>query len=168
MARQPQATVRQPTPSFQDIMDTPMSDITPPVPIPAGSYIVMVVGHANEDTASTGTKYYVFTLQLQEALEDVDGEALEKSLTGMDGTVKRLQDKTIQSDRYYQTDASLFRLKKFLNDLGIEDTHDDGSPKGAKEALMEVPGRQCMVTVTHRQGNSGGIFANVSSTSPLK
>jgi hypothetical protein len=156
------------TPSMQDIMDTPMSDIAPPKPIPPGTYTAMVVGHANEDTASTGTKYYQFTLQLQEADTDVNGDALQEALTKMDGTVMPLREKTVQSDRYYVTDASLFRLKKFLNDLGIGNKHEDGSEKGLREALMEAPGKLVTITVTHRAGNSGGIFANVSQTSPVE
>jgi hypothetical protein len=156
------------TASMQDIMDTPMSDIAPPKPIPPGSYVTMVVGHANEDTASTGTKYYQFTLQLQEAFDDVNGDALTEALTKMDGTVMPLREKTIQSDRYYITDASLFRLKKFLNDLGIDNKHEDGSEKGLREALMEAPGKLVVVTITHRASTSGGIYANVTNTSPLK
>jgi hypothetical protein len=155
------------TVSMQDIMDTPMSDISPPKPIPPGSYAVMVVGHANEDTASTGTKYYQFTLQLQEAFDDVNGDALEEALTKMDGTVMPLRDKTIQSDRYYVTDASLFRLNKFLKDLGISDKHEDGSKKGLKEGLMEAPGKMCVVSIAHRASTSGGIYANVTNTSPV-
>jgi hypothetical protein len=166
MATRPQKM--QATASMQDIMDTPMSDIAPPKPIPPGTYTAMVVGHANEDTASTGTKFHTFTLQLQEADSDVNSDALEEALTKIDGTVMALREKTVQSDRYYITDASLFRLKKFLNDLGISNEHEDGSPKGLKEAMMEAPGKLVTITVTHRAGNSGGIFANVSQTSPVK
>lgn len=158
----------QATASMQDIMDTPMSEIAPPKPIPPGTYTAMVVGHANEDTASTGTKFYTFTLQLQEADTDVNDDALQEALTKMDGTVMALREKTVQSDRYYITDASLFRLKKFLNDLGISNENDDGSVKGLREGLMEAPGKLVTITVTHRAGNSGGIFANVSQTSPVK
>lgn len=166
MALRPQKL--EPTKSMQDIMDTPMSEIAPPKPIPPGTYTAMVVGHANEDTASTGTKFYTFTLQLQEADSDVDSDALAQALTKMDGSVMALREKTVQSDRYYITDASLFRLKKFLNDLGIENEAEDGSVKGLREALMEAPGKLVTITVTHRAGNSGGIFANVSQTSPVK
>lgn len=157
----------EPTPSMQDIMDTPMSDVQPPKPIPPGTYTVMVVGHANEGVASTGTKFVQFTLQLQEADSDVNGEALQEALTKLDGTVMPLRDKTILSDRYYITDLSLFRLKKFLSDCGIAENHDDGSKKGIREAMMEAPGKLLTVTVTHVASQSGGIYANVSQTSPL-
>lgn len=158
----------EPTPSMQDIMDTPMSDIAPPKPAPPGTYTAMVVGHANEGVASTGTKFYQFTLQFQEADSDVNSDALEEYLTKLDGTVQRLNERTILSDRYYVTDASLFRLKKFLNDLGVSNKHDDGSEKGLREALMEAPGKLVTITVVHSASQSGGLYANVSQTSPLK
>jgi hypothetical protein len=166
MATQPRRL--EATANMQDIMDTPMSDITPPTPPPVGNFLVMVVGHGNEDVASTGTKFVQFTLQLQEAYDDVNGDSLQQYLTKLDGTVTALRDKTILSDRYYITDSALFRLKKFLNDLGIDDKNDDGSVKGLREALMEVPGKMVVVTITHRAGNSGGIYANVSQTSPVE
>lgn len=150
-------------PSMQDILDTPMSSIEPPKPIPTGVYTAMVVGHANEDTASTGTRFVQFTLQLQ-SFENDDEEAseeLQEALTKLDGTIMPLSDKTIQSERYYLTDASLYRLRKFLNDLGIDNTGN------VREALLEVPGKMVMITVVHRVGSSGGIFTNVSQTSPI-
>jgi hypothetical protein len=165
MATQPRRM--EATANMQDIMDTPMSDITPPLPPPVGNYAAMVVGHGNEDTATTGTKYIQFTLQLQQAYDDVNDELLQEYLTRLDGTTVALSDKTVQSERYYLTENAKWRLKKFLNDLGISDKNDDGSDKSLREAAMEVPGKMLTITITHRASNSGGIFANVSQTSPI-
>ena len=155
----------EPSASFTDILDTPMSQIAPPKPMPPGDYTAMVVGQPNEDVATTGTRYVQFTMQLQEAHENVNGDALQEALTKLDGTVMALREKTILSDRYYLTDPSLFRLKNFLKDLGIEGVE---SEKPLREAMSEAPGKLVVVTIVHRPSQSGGIYANVSQTSPVE
>jgi hypothetical protein len=139
-------------------MDMPMSDIPPPKPVPAGDYLALVVGHAEPGTATTGTPYVTITFQLLEALESVNKEDLRAALTKPDGTVMPLSDKTVQT-RLYLTDGAAYRNSVFLKNLGI-----DGA-RSINEAVQEVPGRQTIITLTHRANRSGeGVFAEVSGT----
>lgn len=165
------ATQPKRAPAFSDILHTPLSAIEPPKPVPSGSYVAMVLGPPPEpQEASTGTKFYQFNLQLLEAENDVNKVDLQAALTKLDGTVIALREKAIRSDRYYLTDQSLFRILKFFTDLGICDEKGkdtSGDDINIVEAVAQTPGRQLRVYVTHATGPSGGVFANVTQTSPV-
>jgi|SRR5262245_48719034 len=149
-------------PNFSAIGDMPMDDIPPPKPMPAGDYLVMAVGHAEPGQASTGTPFITITFQYLEALDSVNSEDLKAALEKIDGTVSTLSDKTIQT-RLYLTDGAAYRNSQFLKNLGIE-----GS-LSINEAIQEIPGHQCYITVTHRANRAGdGVFAEVSGNAKVE
>jgi hypothetical protein len=163
MATQPKAKA----PAFSDILQTPMSSIEPPKPVPSGHYIVMVLGPPPEEqTASTGTRYLQWNLQYMAAEDDVDMPALQAALTKGDGTVMALREKTVRSERYWITEQAKFRLKKFFNDLGIEDKDEDDNERTLQEAVAMTPGRQLRVHITHTMRDDS-VYANVTQTSPV-
>src|SRR5215475_3800325 len=158
MATQP----RRQVPSFASIMDMPMDQIQPPKPMPAGEYMAQTVGHAEHGQASTGTPFVTITLQYLEALESVNSDDLRAALAQSDGTVAALNSKTIQT-RLYLTEGAAYRNKVFLTNLGVD-------PKlSINEAIQQIPGRQVIITVTHRPNRSGeGTFAEVTGTAKVE
>ena len=70
---------------------------------------------------------------------------LKEWLTKADGTVVALKDKTMRLTFYHTPDA-LWRLEKFLKDLGLE-AEDDDQSIGDVEQM--TPGRQVIIHVKH-------------------
>lgn len=149
-------------PSFSSILDMPASQAVRPKPIPVGTYLAMVMGHAEfGKSTKKGTGYVRFTMKLLEASDDVDEEALRLALTKPDETVQALQDRTVQVT-HWDTPNAAYRLREYLNNLGIED--DDG-PGGMNNMVQQVPGRQCWIHIRHRASDDGeGLFAEVDRT----
>jgi hypothetical protein len=148
--------------SFASILDTPMSDISRPKPAPHGSYLAMVKGLPRYDKSTKkGTPFSEYTMQLLEALDDVDADALTEWLTKPDGTVVPLREKSMRLT-FYHTADSLWRLGKFLKDLGLGD--EEGS---IGDVEQQTPGRQCIVHVKHSPSDDGEtMFANIDKTGP--
>lgn len=150
--------------TFSSILDTPMSQVARPKPAPHGSYLAMVRGLPRYDKSTKkGTPFSEYTLQLLEALDDVDEEALNEWLAKADGTVSALRDKTMRVT-YYHTPDALWRLEKFLKDCGLE-AEDDEESIGDVE--QKTPGRQLVIHVKHTPSDDGEtMFANVDKTGP--
>ncbi|MDE2105564.1 MAG: hypothetical protein KGL39_50525 [Patescibacteria group bacterium] len=138
--------------NFADILDMPATEIERPKPIPTGTYIAMVQGMPRFDkSAKKQTPFYEFTLKLLEAQDDVDADAL----SAMGG----IADKTMRLT-FYITEASVWRLKEFLETLGID---LDGSTLRA--GVEEAPGKQCGIYVRHVPNQDGtGFFAEIGKT----
>lgn len=139
-------------PSFGALLDTPGSEIERPKPLPVGSYTAMVMGLPRQDKSKNkGTEFVEFTLKLLEAQDDVDADEL-KAMGG-------LVDKTIK-DTYYITEGSLWRLKDFLENCGID--LDDSS---LREAIEETPNCTLGIYIKHEPSNDGtSVFARVGKT----
>ncbi len=150
--------------TFSSILDTPMSQIARPKPAPHGSYLGMVRGLPRYDKSTKkGTPFSEYTIQLLEALDDVDEESLNVYLTKGDGTVVPLKDKTMRLTFYHTPDA-LWRLEKFLKDLGLEPEDDDES---IGDVEQKTPGRQLIIHVKHSPSDDGEtMFANIDKTGP--
>jgi hypothetical protein len=148
------ATATKPSaPSFGALLNTPPSETERPKPLPQGSYTAMVQGLPRMDkSAKKQTEFVEFTLKLLSANEDVD----EEELAAMGG----LADKTIK-DTYYLTDNSLWRLKDFLINCGI----DVDNAESYSVALEETPGKQIGVFIKHEASQDGtSVFARVGKT----
>jgi hypothetical protein len=150
--------------TFTSLLDTPMSQISRPKPAPHGSYLGMTKGLPRYDKSTKkGTPFSEYTIQLLEALDDVDEDALKEWLTKPDGTVVPLKDKTMRLT-FYHTPDSLWRLEKFLKDLGLEAEDDDES---IGDVEQKTPGRQCVIHVKHSPSDDGEtMFANIDKTGP--
>jgi len=148
-------------PSFQSVMDMPMSDIPVPKPVPTGEYLAMTIGQAVDGEASTGTKFKTITFQLLEALDSVNRDELKAALEKPDGTVMPLRDKTL-STRLYITDNAARRNADFLIALGVD-------PKmSITEAFGNIAGRQAYIAVRHTPSRTGpGVFAEISEVSAV-
>ena len=121
--------------SFSAILDTQMSEVERPKPIPVGHYIAMVDGRYKQDvSAQKQTPYVEFQMKLIKALDDVDADDLKAALTKPSGQSTPLNAKSLRNT-YYLTEDSLFRLKDFLEDLGL-----DVNGKTFSELLDETAG----------------------------
>ncbi len=152
------------TPSFESILDTPASEVSRPKPIPQGTCLGMVKGLPRYDKSTKkGTPFSEYTIQLMEAQKDVDEDALEEALTKGNGDVIPLRDRS-QRITFYHTPDSLWRLVKFLKDLGLEPENNES----VGELEQQAPGRQLYVHVKHSPSDDGEtMFANIDKTAPV-
>jgi hypothetical protein len=155
--------------SFESILDMPISELTRPKPLPQGTYKTTVRGLPKIDKSTKkGTEFSEYTLQILEAYDDVDQEALAEVLTKGNGEVQRLQDRSLRLT-FYHTQASGFRLADFLvKDLGIDKFDEDGNERSPRELMQEAPGRQVAVHVKHDPSPDGEtMYANIDKTFPV-
>lgn len=141
--------------TFESILDRKSSDVEAPKPAPVGEYRVMVAGLPREDKSTKKqTPFIEFTLKFIEALDSVDEDALEEWL-GKD----KITDRTIRHTLYL-TEASLFRLVKFLDhlDAGDEDMT-------LSQRIAESPNKEVIITIRHEPSEDGEtMFARIGST----
>lgn len=144
------------SPNFGSILDQQSSEIQKPKPLPVGTYICVVQGLPKMDkTSKKQTEYVEFTLGILGAGEDVDTEALEEA--------GGFQGKTVR-DTYYLTETAIWRLKKFLDDCGIDE--DDMS---LRQRIDQAPGCQVAVTIKHQASEDGtSVYANVAGTAAVE
>lgn len=156
--------------SFESILDMPISELTRPKPLPQGTYKTVVRGlPAIGKSTKKGTEFSEYTLQILEAYDDVDTDALEATLTKGNGEVQRLQDRSLRLT-FYHTPASGYRLGDFLSkDLGIEAKDEKGRPRKPRDMMQDAPGRQVAVHVKHDPSPDGEtMYANIDKTFPIK
>jgi hypothetical protein len=116
-----------------------------------------------DKSTKKGTPFSEYTIQLLEALDDVDEDALKEWLTKGDGSVVPLREKSMRLT-FYHTPDSLWRLEKFLKDLGLEPEDEDES---IGDVEQKTPGRQCVIHVKHSPSDDGEtMFANIDKTGP--
>ena len=152
------------TPNFTDVLDTPSTEVAPPKLPPQGTYAAMVKGLYNDGKYSTGTEYSEYTLQLQEAMDDVDPDNLKAALTKANGDVIPITQLSVKA-RYSHTEDSLFILKQFLDHLQIPDKEDDGKVRTIKQRMQDVPGKMLLVHIKHNPSQDGTrMFANIDKT----
>lgn len=133
-------------PSFQDILNTPATEIKPPEALPIGTYLAIVDGQPElAQRGKNNNNCAIFKLKPIQAQPDVDQQLLMQSLNG-----SSLQDKVIYHTLWL-TDDSKWRCMQFLADhLGIE--------KGKKtlgEMIPEAMGKQVLVTLSHYTTQDG-------------
>ncbi len=143
--------------NFESILDKPASEIERPKPLPQGTYVCTVKGLPRFDKSSKKqTPFVEFTLQPIEAGEDVDEDDL-KAIGGF-------KNKTIRAT-YYETEDAIWRLKKFIEDCGIE--IDDGV--SLRQLLEETPGKQVAAFIKHQASDDGqAVYAQLASTAPVE
>ena len=146
------------TPNFAAILDQPVSETSRPKPLPAGSYICVVEGLPEQDvSAKKKTPYVRFTLRPLQAQDDVDADALNDQGGFGSRTFKAT---------YYVTEDAKWRLKKFLEDLQID---DEGEDKTFSQMISESPGRQVIAYVKHRASEDGeAVYAEVNGTAAVE
>jgi hypothetical protein len=150
--------------SFASILDMQPSEVERPKPLPAGTYLCVVDGRFTLDKSTRKqTDYVEFTLKILQAMDDVDADDLQAALTKPTGEVVSLNSKTVRVT-YYLTPDALWRLKKFLEDCGI-----DLEGRSFAECLEETPGCQVLAEIKHQvSANGEAVYANVTNTARPK
>lgn len=134
------------TVDFRTLLQTPMDTIEKPKPLPAGTYHGVVARHEFGESSQKKTPYVRFWLQPLSAADDVDPAMLE----GVD-----LSKKLLRRDYFLTTDA-LFRLKAFLDSVGVNTT---GRSLG--EAIPDSTNARVLMQVTQRTADNGDQFNDV-------
>lgn len=147
--------------SLQSILDRPASEIARPKPIPAGTYTCVVRKFEHGKSSKKGTEFVEFTLVPVTAGPEIDQAELDFALTKPSGEKILLKDRTLRHTCYITEDAA-WRLKKFLNDCGVE----DGTSLGAM--INQCINASVLVTVKHTNSDDGEtIYANVGTTAKV-
>jgi len=139
--------------NFASILDKPASEVEKPKPLAAGTYLAVVKGMPEQGaSAQKKTPYVEFTLGFLSAEDDVDPDELKEAL----GETK-LGDKTIKNT-FYLTENSLWRLKDWLEALGMDVAGDES----LGQLIEATPGSQIMITLGHEASNDGkSVFARI-------
>lgn len=144
--------------TFGSILDKPSKSIDKPKPLPRGTYVLLVRGLPTQGKSKTGTEYEEFCLEIVQPLQDVSDEAIE-ACGGVVG-------KTLPNfaTRFYLTEDSVWRLKKFL----VDDLELEEGDKSIREMLSEVAGKQVVGNLEHEPTNDGkGVNVRLASTGPV-
>jgi hypothetical protein len=150
MAKSPAAA------TFGSILDRAPSEIEKPKPAPVGSYITAIVGQPRYDKSSKKqTEFVEFTHKFISAGDDVDADELEAFLGD-----RKLSEITIKNT-YYLTEASLWRVKEFLEHAGVN--LDD--MESLREGIEATAGAQVGLFINHEPSQDGtSVFARVGKT----
>ena len=138
--------------------NTNVEDIKEVPPVPTGTYLAQIAGNYEQTTSTQKqTQGLQFNIRLISAMEDVDQSKLAEFL---DATQQRLNDVSVRHT-IWDSGYAVSSLGNFLNNtLGIRGP--------LREALAQVPGKQLMVTITHRAMTSDNgtarLLAQVGST----
>lgn len=151
-------------PNFGSILDRPSSEVEKPKPLPVGSYGCVVKGLPRFDKSSQKqTEFVEFLLQPISAGEDVDEEDLAAWMQKPDGTSRTLSDTSIRAT-YYLTEDSVWRLKEFLDHLGIEE-----GDSSLRQRIDETPNCSVIAYIRHEASQDGtSIFAKLAKTAPAE
>ncbi len=142
--------------SFGSILDRAPSEIEKPKPAPVGSYMTTLVGQPRFDKSSKKqTEFVEFTHKFLSAGEDVDTDELEAFLGD-----RKITEITMKNT-YYLTEASLWRLKEFLEHCGV----DMDDVESLREGIEATPGKQVGLFLNHEASQDGtSVFARVGKT----
>lgn len=150
-------------PSFSAILDEPASTTERPKPLPVGTYECIVKSRKYDKSAKKQTDYVEFGLTPMAPLDDVDQEALTEALSRLDGSSKRLQDFSIRAT-FYLTEDAKWRLKKFLEDLGL----DTDSEMTYGQLVENALNCSVLASIKHQASEDGeAIFAQLAKTAPI-
>jgi hypothetical protein len=146
------------TPNFSSILDQVSKDVKQLPPLPVGTYQARVAGPPTyEPVGAKLTPAVNFVLTGFVATQDVDREELAKC-----GDIQSKEMKL----NMFTTEAAAWRLKQFLDHLGIEE-----NDRTLRERLADAPSRLVLVSITHtfsKDPTKPGIFANINTTAKLQ
>lgn len=149
-------------PNFVDVLDAPLDDAKPPVPLPAGTYTFLINGPftIKEGPGKDGKdawKVAEFPARPIAAGPDVDQETLAAAGWPTDKTLRYSVFLSGENSAYF------FR-EQAKNIFGVDTTGQT-----FKQALSMLQGRQFMATVTHVPNKDGtGFFAQINERSLAK
>lgn len=120
---------------FTSLLSKPLDDVKAPIPLPAGTYYGIIKEYKFDESQEKKTPFIRFSIQLTGAGDDVYVE----EVASIDWSKKQLRKD------FYLTEAALFRLKKFLESLGI-----DTVGKSFDSLIPETQGATVLAEVTQR------------------
>lgn len=138
--------------NFESLLSQNTDEIERPKPLPVGSYQFIVKDYELGESSQKKTPFVRFVASPVAPLEDVDQAALQ--------AVNKWQEKSLRLD-YYLTPDSQYRLKDFLQQLGLTTTGRTFS-----ELLVEAKGQSFIGHVTHEASTRDpeAVFATIDST----
>jgi len=145
------------TVNFQSLLSKPMDSVKRPTAKPAGTYFGRIVGYKFDESKQKKTPLVKFEIGDMQPGPDIDAA----QLVDAEGQPLDLT-KWKPSTDFYLTDDSMYRLKDFLDSLGVS---IEGRSFG--EAIPEVKGRpvQMTVTMTPSDKEEGVFYNNISQIS---
>lgn len=151
--------------NLNNILSKSPGEVDRPKPIPVGTYHFAVDGRPKfDESARKKTPYVEFTCKILGAGDDVDADDLKTALTKPSGESVKLNTKSMRLT-FYTTEDALWRLKKFLVDLGLD---IEGEEKSFEAWIDETPGCQFLGTVKHTTSEDGeATYANISGTAKV-
>lgn len=140
---------------FAALMGQKPSEVTPPKPLPAGTFLATITDIESIVSREKKTPGLRVKMMLVSAEDDVDEEELaeygdlgENATTSMD---------------MYVTEKSLFRVTQFVEHCGLDlDDYDT-----TQEAVDATVGNQCNVLIEHQYGDNGEVYSRPKSTSKV-
>lgn len=138
------------TPDFNTLLSAPVDSFVKPPLMPRGTYRGTIVKHEYGKSTKKQTPYVEFTARVDEAGDDI----VRTDLEGV-----RFEGRTF-SESYYLTPDAMYRLKEFLQSLGIK---TEGRSVG--EAIPDSAGGQVLMFVEHApsQRNQDEFYARLTS-----
>ena len=136
---------------FRQLLSTPMDDIKRPPPLPAGTYHGVVASHEFGESSSKKTPFVQYNLALISPGDDVDQDTFSEAISVLELSKRNFFVK------YYLTDGAKYRVKDFLESVGVTWT---GRSLG--ECIPEARNARVLASVTQKNSDDGkSIYNNV-------
>lgn len=141
--------------NFTNILSKPATDFERPKPLPQGTYLMNVKpGYRLDESTKKKTPFVEFLCDVVEALKDVDAAELAEA-GGVAGKIVKAT--------FYLTDDAAYRLREFLETLGLDTT------KPTDQILDDAAGQQFLGTIVHEPSQDGqSIFAKLGQTAAVE
>ena len=144
-------------PDFNGLLDKPSEDFERPKPMPVGTYLGLIAKFEYDKAKNDKkTPFVRFTIVPQEALPDVDEDALTAALNGEPLSTK------LQRHELYITGDAMWRLGQFLVDHAGTDS---GIP--TREQIDQAVGKLVTFTIIHtpnKKDPEAPPYANIGVT----
>lgn len=148
--------------TFEEILSMPSHEVKRPPPMPPGVYLCSVQSSREGESTNKKTPYIEYTLKPLQPYKDVDEDELEQS--------GGLENRTLRATFYVNEGEQPWRLRKFLDDCGLEGGGKK-SPIPMFERARSAVGCQVLAYVHHEPSRTPGstdVFATVTGTAPVE
>lgn len=136
--------------NFAQLLRKPADEVKRPEALPDGTYFGTIQGHEFGESKQKKTPYIQFNIILTHAGDGVDTEGLEPN-----GRKFR--------DTYYLTEDAMWRLKDFLEGLGV---NTEG--RSFDELIPQTQGRSVMLDIARAPNQAGdGFYNNVQKVTGM-
>jgi hypothetical protein len=154
--------------NLTDILEAESSGtVDRPKPLPRGSYLAIIEGQPEYGKSDVkGTDFVKFLGKILEPQDDVDADEVAEWAKREDGTKRQLRGTPLPRGgiTFYLTPDALWRLDKFLEDLGILEKGEK-----RKDLIDNASGKEFIVNINHQSSDDGQVtYANVKSTAPVE